>query len=97
MIRRCKSGSIPGFGEQRAHAIAEGIIGAVIMEPWVKSHCPMRSKNPSLHLVVDAGDDVRALGLVGRGQPPLSKHGHSLWDRIQSKYDVSDSASLRWG
>ena len=38
MSRGCKSGSTPGFGGQRANAIAEGIIGAVIMEPPVKSH-----------------------------------------------------------
>ncbi len=29
-------------------------------------------------------------------QPPftLGKHGRSLWDRIQSEYDVSDSAGI---
>ena len=46
----------------RAHAIAEGIIGAVTMEPKVALHCPMSSKNPRLHFVVYAFvDDVVAL------------------------------------
>jgi hypothetical protein len=33
---------------------------------------------------------------TGFAQPPfaLGKHGRSLWDRIQSEYDVSDSAGI---
>jgi len=45
------------------------------------------AKKPPLTLVEPATIGV---------QPPftLGKHGRSLWDRIQSDYDVSDSAGI---
>jgi hypothetical protein len=52
MSRRCKSGSIPGFGGQRANAIAEGIIGAMIVEPLVKSHWAAFDGNSRKYLIL---------------------------------------------
>ncbi len=45
------------------------------------------SEKPPLSLV---GPEIAGL------QPPrtLGKHGRSLWDRIQSEYDVSDAAGI---
>src|SRR6516162_3938053 len=49
-----------------------------------------KSKKPSLALV---GSET-TIGI----QPPfaLGKHGQSLWDRIQSEYDVSDPAGIEF-